>query len=256
MAACWSSGCAKLAVGWTRSIHRNFKDEPESTTVVRTTQRFSFGRGGGTAILANGSDAQSRLEQTRKFMPARHDADHILDAALNALTTLPDWRGMFDELSVPIYTTDARGAVTFCNRACADFAGREPRLGQDRWCVTWQLYTTTGEPLEPDDCPMAQALRQKQAVRDVIAIAERPDGSRVAFRPYPTPVFDDEGRLTGAINMLIDVTDEQSEALHDQAERCRRLADATYDRETSKVLGEMATGYDETAKGLSGKRRR
>jgi len=31
--------------------------------------------------------------------------------------------------------------------------------------------------------------------------------------------------------MLIDVSDEQAEALADQASRCRRLADAMYDRE-------------------------
>ena len=48
-------------------------------------------------------------------------------------------------------------------------------------------------------------------------------------------------------NLLIDVTEEQSEALHEQAERCRRLADATYDRATSKVLGEMASGFENIA---------
>ena len=73
------------------------------------------------------------------------------------------------------------------------------------------------------------------SIRDSVAIAERPDGSRVAFRPYPTPLFDDDGALTGAVNMLIDVTDEQSEALHEQADRCRRLADAIYNREASAM---------------------
>src|SRR5438477_10422962 len=97
---------------------------------------------------------------------------------------------------------------------------------------------------------MAQAIRDEKPVRNSVAIAERPDGSRIAFRPYPTPLFDDDGRLTGAVNMLIDVTEEQSEALHDQAERCRRLADAMYDRRTSAVLGTMAEGFDRTAQEL------
>ena len=161
---------------------------------------------------------------------------------------------MLDELPAPVYTTDPDGSVTHWNRACVEFAGREPELGQDRWCVTWQLYTTTGEPLPHEESPTAQALRQKRAIRDAVAIAERPDGSRVAFRAYPTPLFAADGSLTGAVNMLIDVTDEQSEALHEQAERCRRLADATYDRQTSKVLGEMAAGFDKTADELTHKR--
>ena len=54
--------------------------------------------------------------------------------------------------------------------------------------------------------------------------------------------------------MLIDVTGQQAEALHEQAERCRRLADATYDRVTSKVLGDMASGFDKTADRLATKR--
>lgn len=158
---------------------------------------------------------------------------------------------MLDEIPLPIYTTDADGKVTYWNRACIDFAGRKPELGQDRWCVTWQLYTTTGEPLRHEDCPMAQAIRQKKPIRDAIAIAERPDGRRVAFRPYPTPLFDESGELTGAVNMLVDVTEEQSHSLHEQADRCRRLADATYDRATSKVLGDMASSFDKTADDLS-----
>jgi PAS domain S-box-containing protein len=180
-------------------------------------------------------------------MLIRHNPEEMLDTALNALATGPECQAMLDELPVPIYTTDAAGNVTYWNRACIGFAGREPQLGRDRWCVTWQLYTTSGEPLRHEDCPMADAIREERPIRDVIAIAERPDGSRVAFRPYPTPLFDADGRLTGAVNMLIDVTGEQSAALHEQAERCRRLAQATYDRQTSKVLDDMATGFDQTA---------
>jgi len=161
---------------------------------------------------------------------------------------------MLDRLPVPIYTTDASGAVTYWNRACVVFAGREPQLGQDRWCVTWKLYTTTGEPLSHDKCPMAQAIRQERPIREVVAVAERPDGIRVAFKPYPTPLFSSDGKLTGAVNMLIDVTDEQSEALHQQAEHCRRLALATFDRQTSKVLGDMAEGFERTADELEQKR--
>ena len=186
-------------------------------------------------------------------MLARHDPEHILDTAVSALAAGGECCALFDELPVPIYTTDREGKVTYWNRACVDFAGREPQLGQDRWCVTWQLFTMTGEPLRHEDCPMAEAVRHKRAVRDVIAIAERPDGSRVAFKPYPTPLFDAAGAFTGAVNLLIDVTEEQSEALHEQAERCRRLADATYDRATSKVLDEMASGFDQIASKLGSK---
>ena len=101
---------------------------------------------------------------------------------------------------------------------------------------------------------MAKSIRERRPIRNAIAIAERPDGSRAAFRPYPTPLFDDHGNFTGAVNMLIDVTREQSEALARQAERCRRLADAMYNRETSNVLTSMAERFDQTADALKAKR--
>jgi signal transduction histidine kinase len=69
-------------------------------------------------------------------------------------------------------------------------------------------------------------------------------------------LFDEHGVLTGAINVLIDVTEEQSEALHEQAERCRRLASALYSRESSDVLETMAIRFEQSAGELSQKPKR
>ncbi len=187
-------------------------------------------------------------------MPAGQSPEEILATALDALSSGSERPSALDGLSVPIYATDSAGSLTYWNQACSEFAGREPDAGEDRWCVTWHLFTTTGEPLPRERCPMAQALREKRPIREAIAIAERPDGSRRAFKPYPTPLFDSDGSLMGAVNILIDVTEEQCAALHDHARHCRRLAEATYDRNTSKMLGEMADGFDRTAEALGEKR--
>jgi PAS domain S-box-containing protein len=186
-------------------------------------------------------------------MLSQENPEQLLDAALHALSTHADWRSVLDELPVPIYTTDPKGRVTYWNRACIDFAGREPQLGRDQWCVTWQLFTTAGDPLRHADCPMAQAIKQQRPIRDAVAIAERPDGSRVAFRAYPTPLFEGDGTLKGAVNMLLDVSSEQTRALRAQAEHCRRLADATFDPTTTRVLGDMADGFDRIADQLTRK---
>ena len=187
-------------------------------------------------------------------MGFRQTPEEILDTAIDALSGAGDWRSVLDELLVPIYTTDIHGAVTYWNRACVEFAGRVPELGNDRWCVTWKIYTTTGQFMPHDQCPMAQAIKEQRIVRDSVAIAERPDGSRVAFRPYPTPLFDAQGAMTGAVNLLIDVTEEQSETLHEQADRCRRLASALYSRKSTVVLEQMADRFEQTAAELEGNR--
>jgi hypothetical protein len=65
---------------------------------------------------------------------------------------------------------------------------------------------------------MATAIRESQPVRGIKAIAERPDGTRVSFLPFPTPLFDDDGKLIAALNMLTDVTDRrQTNAKHKRA---------------------------------------
>lgn len=126
---------------------------------------------------------------------------------------LPARGGMFqqilDVLPAAVYTTDAQGRVTYCNRAAVELAGREPVMGQDEWCVTWRLLTPDGAPLPHSECPMATTLKENRPVRGVEAIAERPDGTRIPFLPFPTPLRDRSGTLVGAVNMLVDISERR-----------------------------------------------
>ncbi|MGX4727695.1 PAS domain-containing sensor histidine kinase [Pseudomonas corrugata] len=117
-------------------------------------------------------------------------------------------RNVLEALPAAVYTTDAEGRITFYNRAAVELSGRTPQLG-DMWCVTWKLFNTDGSPLPHDQCPMAVALKENRAIRGVEAVAQRPDGTRVPFNPYPTPLHDAEGNLVGAINMLVDITERK-----------------------------------------------
>jgi PAS domain S-box-containing protein len=122
-------------------------------------------------------------------------------------------RELLDALPAAVYTTDAKGRITFYNEAAVKLSGRRPALGSDEWCVTWRLYNPDGSPLPHDECPMAQALKEDRPIRNAEAIAERPDGTRVPFIPFPTPLHDASGALVGAVNMLVDISErKQSES--------------------------------------------
>jgi PAS domain S-box-containing protein len=108
-----------------------------------------------------------------------------------------------------IYTTDANGKITYYNEEAVALAGRTPRIGSDEWCVSWKLYRPDGTPLPHDECPMAIALKEGRPIRNAEAIAERPDGTRVPFIPYPTPLRDASGKIVGAINMLVDISERK-----------------------------------------------
>lgn len=135
-----------------------------------------------------------------------HDVSE-LKRAQQALQEREQWfHDLLEALPAAIYTTDAKGRITFYNQAAIDLSGRRPQLGSDEWCVTWKLYQTDGTPLPHDECPMAVALKEDRAIRGAEAVAERPDGVRLSFEPYPTPLHDRTGKLVGAVNMLVDVT--------------------------------------------------
>ena len=98
---------------------------------------------------------------------------------------------------------------------------------------------------------LADAIRGRRPVRGVTAIAERPDGVRVAFMPLPTPLFDADGALAGAVNILIDVIEfRQVAELRDEARRCRRLAAGVTDEATIRTLKLMADEYEAKARDL------
>lgn len=115
-----------------------------------------------------------------------------------------------DDVPAPVYMTDADGIITFYNRACISFAGRIPELGKDRWCISWKIYNDDGDFIPHDKCPMAVAIQTRRPIRNASAVAERPDGSRVNFMPYPTPVFQKDGQFFGAVNVLIDISGQSN----------------------------------------------
>jgi PAS domain S-box-containing protein len=159
---------------------------------------------------------------------AQHAAvngDHGTDAASHE----KQFRDLLQALPAAIYTTDADGRITFFNRACIDFAGRTPKIGE-MWCVTWKLSLPDGTPLPHGECPMAIALKENRPVRNVEAVAERPDGSRICFMPYPTPLRDESGRLIGAVNMLVDITTRK------QAEERMMLLTYEVDHRSNNLL--------------------
>src|SRR5437763_5718703 len=75
------------------------------------------------------------------------------------------FRALLDVLPAAVYVTDAEGRITYYNQAAVDLAGRNPELGTDEWCVSWKLFSSDGDPLPHDQCPMAVALKENRAVR-------------------------------------------------------------------------------------------
>jgi hypothetical protein len=99
---------------------------------------------------------------------------------------------------------------------------------------------------------MADAILTQTPVRGVSAVAERPDGTRLNFLPFPTPLFNAQGHFIGAVNILIDITaSKRTAVLREQARRCRRLAISVDDEQTASTLNRLAADYEEETRKLS-----
>ena len=140
-------------------------------------------------------------------------------------------RVFLDALPVAVYTTDATGLVTSFNQAAADLVGRSPKIGYDRWCVTWRAYWPDGRPMRHEDGPMALALRENRIIRNIEAIGERPNGTRFPFIPYASPIRKVCGAVEGGVAVLVDVTDRKI------APHLRNALIADLERKETAILG-------------------
>ena len=153
-------------------------------------------------------------------------------------------------LPAAVYTTDAAGRITFYNDAAVALWGCRPELGKSEWCGSWRLYWPDGRPMPHGECPMAIALKEKRPISGAEAVAERPDGTRIPFLAYPTPLWDETGALVGAVNTLVDITDRKK--AEEAARRLAAIVEFSDDAIVGKDLNGIITTWNSGAERLFG----
>lgn len=190
----------------------------------------------------------SDLADTQEALKNR--TDDLIKAEERTRRSEQHFRDVLDALPAAVYTTDPQGRITYYNQACVELSGRTPALLSDEWCVSWKLYHPDGRPMPHNECPMAITIKEKRAIRGEEAIAERPNGAQVRFAPWPTPLFDADGRLTGAVNMLIDITERHAAEV--QSAHLAAIVSSSDDAIVSKTLDGRIRSWNAGATRLFG----
>ncbi len=118
-------------------------------------------------------------------------------------------RAVLDHLPAAAYTCDAQGLITYFNRQAERAWGRAPKLNDpaDRYSGSGRIFSASGEPIPNERSWMALALREQRPVLGEKIFIERPDGTRCTGLAHASPIFDAAGALTGAVNVVVDISD-------------------------------------------------
>ena len=162
-----------------------------------------------SAIMVTVNDVTEKVEARHKIEEAEKRYRHLIE-------TLP----------IALFTIDKDGFINLYNKACEKLWGRQPEMGVEKWCGSKEIYMLDGTLLAPEECPMAMAFKENRPIRTEIYV-KRPDGNLRHVIVHPQPMHDRKGEVTGAMNVLIDITErmEAEMGLRSSEEKFRLLAD-------------------------------
>jgi PAS domain S-box-containing protein len=157
------------------------------------------------------------------------------------------FRELLDSLPAAAYTCDATGLITYFNRRGVELWGREPLLNdpRDRYCGSFRLFLPDGTPIQHDRCWMALAIRDNRGYNASEIVIERPDGTRRTVLAHANPLHDGFGRVTGAVNVLVDITDRKvAETMLREADRAKNEFLAVLAHELRNPLAPMRNALE------------
>jgi len=161
---------------------------------------------------------------------------HDLRNRVESLETL------LDLVPVGIFIAEDDGDVEIrANRHAMELTGR--RATDDKLSSVPALppLTLNRKPVEARDQPLMKAMRTGKAIPGYEARMERTDGSHLDVMISANPLFDESGKVRGAIGTLVDISDhkkaerDQDRLLHELQHRVKNIL-ATINALTSRML--------------------
>ena len=182
---------------------------PEKTVFNDFEVTHTFSSIGKRVMLLNAREVINKNSSEKLILLSVEDITDLKKAQEVLRKTSEHFRHLVKELPAAVHSCDVQGRITFYNDAAIKIWGREPRPGKDLWSGSFKMFKADGTPLPIESSPIAMAVKKGHAIPGEEIIIERPDGTRSIVKAYPQPEFGLFGEITGAINMVIDITEQK-----------------------------------------------
>ncbi|MDH4317361.1 MAG: response regulator [Desulfobulbaceae bacterium] len=130
-----------------------------------------------------------------------------------------------NNLPTPVLSVDRDFRIVYINAAGAAFSGVKPDDALGKYC--FDLFRNAH--CQTRNCRIGRAMRNKRV--ETAETVVDPDGAAIPVRYTGAPVLDENGEVMGALEYIIDITDEKKAFLLIEKEnRLQSGAAAVYDR--------------------------
>lgn len=137
---------------------------------------------------------------------------------------------IFDLLPIGIWFADANGKLLRGNPAGVAIWGAEPKVDIKDYGVFSARRLPSGTPIVGEDWALAKTIKTGATIKDELLEIDAFDGRKKIILNYSAPVYDNSGKLLGAVVMNNDVTER------------RRSEDAVQKMQKLESLGILAGG--------------
>src|SRR5690349_4475180 len=176
--------------------------------LIETTFVTLTDESGGRGLLFAGNDVTEREELRETLSRNVAQLESIFDV-------IPD--------SVRVFDTEGR-TVRSNTQALQDHASGQPSTLRELWQLD-RPRTIDGTSLFMHEHPTARALRGERVRGETLAVKRGPDGRQVIIEVNSNPLYDEHGKIRGAVTVERDVTvkTQLAKALEEEARRTAQL---------------------------------
>jgi PAS domain S-box-containing protein len=138
---------------------------------------------------------------------------------------------IFDLLPIGLWFADEKGKLLRGNPMGVKIWGAEPLVPVDEYGVFKARRLPSGEEIAPEDWALAHSIREGITIADEMLEIDAFDGEKRIIYNYTAPIRDDDNKVTGAIVMNRDVTQQYlaEQALRESEARLRMVIESASD---------------------------